>query len=117
MFARSLDYAQLKHGQSFNITTFVGRDRVNMIVHFDGQSVIERNEKLKYKTLKLSVDITDEVFHEAKNAMEIWISDDKNRVPLKLKAKLKIGAAEADLTYYKNLKHPFTSEVRIPSRR
>jgi hypothetical protein len=117
VFARSLDFTQLKYGQSFNISTFIGKDKINMIVHFEGQSVIERSERLKYKAYKLSVDITDEFFHESKNAMEIWISDDKNRIPLKLKAKLKIGAAEADLTYCKNLKHPFTSEVIIPPRR
>jgi hypothetical protein len=115
-FARSLDYPNLQQGQSFKITTFVGRDKVNIIVHFEGQSVITKSETLKYKAYKLVVDITDEVFKESKSAMEVWISDDKNRIPLKLKAKLKIGAAEADLTYYNNLKYPLSSEIKIPRR-
>jgi hypothetical protein len=110
-FARSLDFSQLKHGQSFYISTFVGKDKVNIIVHFEGQFIITNSNKLKYRTYKLSIDITDKVFNESKSAMEIWISDDKNRIPLKLKAKLKIGAAEADLSDSKNLKYPFTSEM------
>jgi hypothetical protein len=116
MFARSLDYAHLKIGESFNLSTFIGRDRVNITVHFEGQSVISKSETLKYKAYKLVMDITDEVFNTSNSAMEVWISDDDNHIPLKIKAKLKIGAAEADLASHKNLKYPLSSEIKIPAR-
>ncbi|GHT09934.1 hypothetical protein FACS189432_05830 [Bacteroidia bacterium] len=115
MFARSLDYPRLKHGESFNLSTFIGKSKVNIIVHFEGQTVINKSETLKYNAYKLTLDITDEVFSGSKNAMEVWISNDKNHIPLKLKAKLKIGAAEAELTSYKNLKYPLSSEIKIPA--
>ena len=116
MFARTLDYSSMAPGHTFNLSTYVGKRKINIIVTYDGQSIIEKSETLKYKALKLSLDIADEVFNESKSAMEMWISDDENHIPLKLKAKLKIGAAEADLTHHKNLKHPFSAEVRIPTR-
>ena len=113
-FARTLNYPELTYGQTFHISSFVGKDKVNVTVHFKGQSVITKNRYTKYKTYLLAVDIGDPAFNESKNAMEIWVSDDKNHVPLKLKAKLKIGAAEANLIFWENLKYPFTSEVKIP---
>ncbi len=116
-FARTLDFSNMQSGQSFPLTTFVGKRKVNMIVRFMGQSIIEKSETIKYRAFRIEVDIVDEVFNESKSAMEIWISDDENRVPLKLKAKLKIGAAEANLTSYKGLKYPLTSEVRITPRK
>ncbi|MDR3340195.1 MAG: DUF3108 domain-containing protein [Candidatus Symbiothrix sp.] len=116
VFARTLDYKHLKIGQNFKLSTFIGKEKVNIVVHFDGQSIIDKSETLKYKAYKLSIDITDEVFSSPKSAMEAWISDDDNHIPLKLKAKLKIGAAEADLVMYKNLKYPFSSEIKIPVR-
>jgi hypothetical protein len=116
MFSRSLDFQHLNIGESFNLSTFIGKRKVNIIVHFKGQMVISKSETLKYKTYKLVIDVTDEVFSESKSAMEVWISDDDNRIPLKIKAKLKIGMAEADLMAYQNLKYPLSSEIRIPAR-
>lgn len=114
MFARTLDYSKLTQDQTFHISSFVGKNKVTITVHFKGQALIEKNKYVKYKAYRLAIDIGDVVFYDSKNAMEIWVSDDKNHVPLKIKAKLKIGAAEATLTSWQNLKYPFTSEVKIP---
>lgn len=116
-FARTLDYSKPEQNQSFRISSFVGTDKVNITVHFKGQAILEKSESVKYKACRLSVDIGDSAFNETKNAMEIWVSDDKNHIPLKIKAKLKIGAAEADLTSWQNLKYPFASEITIPASR
>jgi len=114
MFARTLDYSQLTPEQTFRISSFIGKDKVNITAHYKGQSVVEKGDNIKYRAHLLVIDIVDEAFKESKNAMEIWVSDDKNHVPLKIKAKLRIGAAEANLTSWQNLKYPLTSEIRIP---
>lgn len=117
LFIRNLDYSNLSVGETKNLASFLGRRKVNIILRYQGQSIVEKSETHKFKALKFDIDITDDVFTESSNAMEVWISDDKNRIPIKLKAKLKIGAAEADMTSYKNLKYPFTSEIRIPVKK
>lgn len=113
LFVRTLDYDSISYGDTFRLTNFVGRKKVEILVRHRGQQIVEKNKNLKYKTIKFDVDIVDEVFSESKNAMEIWISDDENRLPIKLKAKLKIGAAEALITSARNLKHPFTAEINL----
>ena len=115
LFVRNINYAELNPGQTHNLTVFLGKDKVNIVLRYTGQAVLEKSETLKYKTFHWTIDIADDVFSEAKSAMEVWISDDENHIPLKLKAKLKIGAAEAELSSYKQLKHPFTSEIKLKS--
>jgi hypothetical protein len=115
MFIRTLDISEYEAGESFQCTVFIGKRKVNIITRYAGQAIIEKNNS-KYKTHKFNIDIADEVFNESKNSMEVWLSDDENRIPVKLKAKLKIGAAEADLSSYKNLKNPFSSEIKILPR-
>lgn len=97
LYIQQLDYPSLNPGESRQITTFLGNRKTNLIIHYAGPKSIERKNSQPENTFLLSVDIADEVFSEAKNAMEIWISDDEHRIPLKMKAKLKIGAAEAEL--------------------
>ena len=115
-FARTLDYSQLTQDQTMHISSFVGRDKVNITVHFKGQAIVEKSESVKYKAYLLAIDIGDDAFKESKTAMEIWVSDDKNHIPLKIKAKLRIGAAEVNLAAWKNLKYPLSSEITIPAR-
>jgi hypothetical protein len=115
-FVRTLDYPKLTPNQTFHISSFAGTHKVNITVHFKGQAILEKSKSVKYKTFRLMIDVSDAAFNETQNAMEIWISDDKNRIPLKIKAKLRIGAAEADLTSWQNLKYPFASEIKTPAR-
>ena len=49
---------------------------------------------------------TGRVFKE-EESLTIWISDDENRVPVRVKASLLVGSIKADLDSYKGLKHPF----------
>ncbi len=112
LFVRTLDYSTLSTGDTFGLTSFVGRDAVPLNVRYKGQAILDKGST-KYKTLLFEIDIVDPAFSEAKTAMEMWVSDDKNHVPIKMRAKLKIGAAEAELSSSKNLKHPFDSKIVI----
>jgi hypothetical protein len=46
------------------------------------------------------------VFKE-QEGVTLWVSDDKNRIPLKVKADLAIGSLGVELENFKNIKFPF----------
>ncbi len=46
------------------------------------------------------------VFKE-EESVTIWVSDDKNKIPLRIKASLAVGSLRADLDEFKGLTHPF----------
>ena len=112
----SLDYSQLESTQAKTVSAFIGKEKITVTIRNEGQSIVERSETHKYKTYKIALDFSDSNFNESKSAIEIWISDDKNRIPIKIRAKLRIGAAEVYLTSWKNLKYPLSSEVIIPTK-
>lgn len=39
--------------------------------------------------------------------LTLWISDDENKIPVRLTADLKVGSIDADLDAFRGLKHPF----------
>jgi len=116
LLIRSYDYSQWQSTPQRYVSTFVGRDKINITVRCEGQSIVEKGDTLKYKTYKFAFDFTDKVFNESKSAIEVWLSDDKNRIPIKIRAKLRIGAAEVYLSSWKNLKYPLSSEIKIPAQ-
>ena len=110
----SLDFPFVGSVQRETLSIFIGKEIITVTVRYEGQSIVEKSETLKYTTYKVALDFSDSNFNESKSAIEIWMSDDKNRIPIKIRAKLRIGAAEVHLSSWKNLKYPFTSEVIIP---
>jgi hypothetical protein len=50
------------------------------------------------------------VFKE-QEALTVWISDDDNKVPVRIQANLTVGSIKADLDGFKGLKNSFTIKV------
>ncbi|MBP4140978.1 DUF3108 domain-containing protein [Flavobacterium sp. P4023] len=49
------------------------------------------------------------VFKE-QESLTVWISDDNNKIPLRIKASLAVGSIKADIEEYKGLKYPFKTK-------
>jgi hypothetical protein len=115
LYLRSIDFDNLNPGDVFPFKVAIGKDMVNITYRYSGQKVVERGNN-KYKTRHFYIDIYDEAFTQNKEAAEIWVGDDENHVVVKIRAKLKIGAAEV---YYKSssgLKYPFSCEVKTQKK-
>ena len=41
------------------------------------------------------------------SGLSLWVSNDKNRIPIKVVAELSVGSLDVDLVDFKGLKHPF----------
>ena len=109
-YLRGIERRGLKSGDAYPMTVVMGRDLVKILFTYRNQAIVER-EKEKFNTRYFVVDIYDEAFESAKTSAEVWIGDDDNFLPVKVRSKLKIGYAEV---YYKessNLAHPLTCRI------
>ncbi|MDR0832580.1 MAG: DUF3108 domain-containing protein [Candidatus Symbiothrix sp.] len=111
LFVRSLDYDTMDVGTTKNIVIFFGPDQANITIRYNGKQTVDVG-KYRYNAIKLNLDIMDDAFTTSKDAIEMWLGDDQNRVPVRIKAKLKFGAAEGELSNTKNLKYPFSSQTK-----
>jgi hypothetical protein len=72
---------------------FLGKDVI--------KTPIGKVNSLKFRPIVQS----GRVFKEDES-LTIWVSDDENKMPLLIKAKLMVGSLKASLIEYKGLKHP-----------
>ncbi|RHJ84869.1 DUF3108 domain-containing protein [Parabacteroides sp. AM08-6] len=114
LYLRSLDWDEMNYGDEFPFQVAIGRDRINVSFRYTGQQIVERSETLKYRTRHFYIDIFDDAFTQSKEAAEIWIGDDENHIPVKIRAKLKIGAVEVYYKSSKGLRYPLSSRFVIP---
>ena len=50
---------------------------------------------------------------EGGEKMTVWVSDDKNRVPVRVESPIVVGSVKIDLMGHKNLRHPLTSLIKL----
>ncbi|MDF9830500.1 DUF3108 domain-containing protein [Parabacteroides sp. PF5-6] len=116
MYARSFDWHEMEQSKHYHLQVAMGKSVIPISYHYEGQQIVER-ENVKYATRYFIVDIYDDAFTQSKEALEIWIGDDDNHLPIKVRAKLKLGAMEA---YYKDasgLRYPLNSRIVVPRKK
>ena len=61
----------------------------------------------KIKTLKFRPYVMAGRVFKEEESLTLWVSDDDNKIPLRIKADLAVGSLRADLEVFKGLKHSF----------
>lgn len=110
MYLRALDWTRLSIGDTWPFHIAVGRDLVPAAYRYAGQQIVEHGG-VKYRTRHFYIDVHDEAFTQSRAAGEVWIGDDPNHVPVKVRAKLKIGAAEVYFRQASGLPYPLECAV------
>lgn len=105
-YARTLDYAKMNDITTTKVRFITGKSNVHMRIIYNGKEVVKANDGNKYNCLKLTLYVADEAFDNGKEAMKVYITDDDNRMPVKLETKLKVGSTRVVLKSYKGNKHP-----------
>ena len=105
-FLRTLDFSQIKAGDTIKIDGFLDGENYNFKIKYLGKERLQTNFG-KIHTAIISPIMPETQLFAGTNPIKCWISDDGNRVPLKIQAELKVGAVELDLIDFKGLKHKF----------
>ena len=112
LFLRTIDRRTIRAGDVFTCTVITGKDLIQTSFRYQGQAIVEHNN-FKYRTHYYIIDIHDDAFSESKASAELWIGDDDNYIPVKVRTKLKIGYAEVYLKSANNLMKPLDCRVQI----
>ncbi|MFQ6602247.1 DUF3108 domain-containing protein [Flavobacterium sp. C3NV] len=97
---------KLKTGEAITIDMFFDDEITKFKLKYVGrQDITTKFGTVSTMMFKPLVQ-TGRVFKE-KESVTLWITDDDNKVPVRIKADLAVGSLKADLDEYKGLKNPF----------
>ena len=102
-FLRTINFDKVAEGEVIEVPTFFGGEVYKLRVRYVGKDVI-KTKFGKTRVLRLNPLIPDNKLFKGEGAMRLWISDDSNKIPLKVEVELVIGSLEMDLKSYKGLK-------------
>jgi hypothetical protein len=103
---RNIDFEVLDENDSIMVNMFFDGKMNPIKLIILGREIIKTNFG-KIKTIKVRpLVLKGRVFKDEEN-VTLWISDDLNKIPVKIKASLLVGAAKAELVEYNGLVYPF----------
>ena len=108
------DTQKIKKGDVVNLYMFFDEENYDFKLKYLGSEIIKikiNGSKVKVKALKFRPYVKAGRVFKEKESLTVWISADKNKIPLKIKADLVVGSLHADLVAFKGLKHSFKIEI------
>lgn len=107
-YARSMDVKDIKIGNQIEIDVFLDHEHFPFILRYEGIDEVELEDEI-IECMKFVPIVQEGRVFKEKETMTIWVSNDKNRIPVRLQSELLIGSIKVDLVSYENLSYPLNS--------
>lgn len=110
-YIRNIDFSKAKNGDKYPIDVYLDNKIYNLGFKYAGKETINTDIG-KVKCIKfVPTLIVDRVFKD-QDDMTVWVSDDENKIPIRVKAKIMVGSIKVDITSYSGLKNEFKALVK-----
>lgn len=106
-YARTLDFSKAKVGDIFTINVFYDDTNFPLKIKFMGKEKIKVRMG-KYNCLKFVPVVEKGRVFKSEDDLVVWITDDKNKIPLLAKAKIVVGSIKMEVEEYSGLASPLS---------
>jgi Protein of unknown function (DUF3108) len=114
-YARNIDFSHYKKNDRIPFQMFLENEVHDLYIRYLGKEEVKtkygRFRAIKFKTLL----IAGTVFKGGED-MTVWVSDDANKIPVRIESAILIGSIKADMNDYKNLRYPLSSLEKKKSK-
>lgn len=101
-FLREIDLSNIKEGDEKRVDLFFDGETVPFKLKFIKRETIKTSLG-EFKTWKMKPMVQKGRIFEGQDSVTLWISDDANKVPIRIQAKLVVGSIKVDLDDYSGL--------------
>ncbi|WP_194972433.1 DUF3108 domain-containing protein [Aquiflexum lacus] len=103
-FLRTMDLKKLRKGDTVTLTGFFDKEIYNLKLIYGGKESVSTNIGT-FDTFVFSPIMPKNKLFRGERPVTVWISDDKNKIPLKIKAKLMVGSLDMEITEVSGLRN------------
>ncbi|MEP7265688.1 MAG: DUF3108 domain-containing protein [Bacteroidota bacterium] len=104
-FARTLDFTHASPGDTFTIMTYLDDETFPLTIKYIGKETI-KTKAGKFRCIAFHPMLLEGRVFKEQDGMTVWVSDDKNRIPIRAEAEILVGSVKMDLKDYKGVANP-----------
>lgn len=110
-YARSTDMTSAKPGDMFPVNFYLDGKNYQLRFKFVGRETL-KTDLGTFRTLKVKPQLLEGRVFKDSEALTLWVTDDMNKVPLRVESDIFVGSIKADLEKFENLRNPLTSKIK-----
>lgn len=104
-YARTMDFSNAKKGDVFTIYSFIDNEVYPLKIKFVGIENVEiRNGT--YNCYRFNPVVQQGRIFKNENDLNVWITNDGNKIPVLAQANLMVGSIKAEMTHYEGIANP-----------
>ena len=107
-YARNVDFNKLKPGDKIPFSMFLDNQVYNLYIRYIGKETV-KTKYGKFRAIKIKPLLIQGTIFEGGEKMTVWVSDDKNHVPVRIESPISVGSVKVDMMSYHNLRYPLSS--------
>lgn len=111
-FARNIDMSKIRIDEKYPMTFAIDDDIYDVHFIYKGKTTKKVYGLGTFHCLHFTADLLKGEIFSGSEDMHIYISDDKNRLPVYFQAPIIVGSVEGRMTSCEGLKYPLSSKVK-----
>lgn len=111
-YARNIDFNEYKPGDKIPFNLFLGNEVYNMYIRYEGKVTVKTRYG-KFRVIKFKPLLLKGSVFEGGERMTVYVSDDANKIPVRIESPLLVGSVKVDMMSYENLRYPLSSLVNF----
>jgi hypothetical protein len=104
--ARNLDFSQYAIDEKIPLTMVIDNAIYELFLRYQGEEEIRIPGGERYNCIKFSAMLVEGTIFSGGEHLTVWVTRDKNRVPVMVRAKILVGSVKAVIQSTHRLKHP-----------
>ncbi|MEO6882851.1 MAG: DUF3108 domain-containing protein [Bacteroidia bacterium] len=107
---RDLDFSHCKINDTISVAMVLDSTVYHIYVRYLGKEKYTSKNFGTYNCIKINVLLISGTIFKGGEFMTVWVTDDKNRLPLHVEAPIVVGSIKVDLEKISGLRNPSTSK-------
>lgn len=109
-FARNIDFSKYAKNDTIPVTLFLDDELYPVYIRYLGKEVVDTRNG-KYSCIKFSPLLIEGTIFKGGEEMQVWVTDDNNKIPVRVESPIIVGSVYAELYKYSGLRNPVTSKL------
>ena len=111
-YARNINWNKYKPGDKIPFDMFLDDEVFHLYIRYMGKEKI-KTQYGKFNAIKFKPLLVKGTMFEGGEKMTAWVSDDPNRIILRVESPISVGNVKVDMMGYSGLRYPLTSLVSV----
>ncbi|MEQ8623353.1 MAG: DUF3108 domain-containing protein [Vicingaceae bacterium] len=110
-YARNIDFSDVALDERVPIRIFIDNESYDSYIRYLGKKEIEIKGLGRFRCIVFSPFLIEGTIFNAGEDMTVWVSDDKNRVPLLIETPILVGSIKARVNTMEGLRYELDSKI------